>query len=183
MMSGTNGRVSISVHSHGRSVPICVQIHQRIMPAMAKNEVDGLYCPICNEIMMDGMYLRPCGHNFCNSCISNWLVTRGKNTCPICRHDAIASDIAPCSLLRFVLQTAQSRHGNLQQTSEGLDCEASTRQKLEETLKYVSSTFCFGLEYTEPKLVVIPKDSPADTIRVQPTASAEEQVKMMYIVL
>ena len=47
--------------------------------------VERFYCPVCNEIMMDGVYLRRCGHNFCSSCISNWLLTRKENTCPVCR--------------------------------------------------------------------------------------------------
>ena len=119
--------------------------------------VDRFYCPVCNEIMMDGVYLKRCGHNFCSSCISNWLLTRKENTCPVCRHDAHAGDITPCSLVRFVLHTAQVRHGNLHQTSEELDCEASTRRKLAETVGYIHRTFYFG--FTDPMLAVINRAS------------------------
>ncbi len=99
--------------------------------------VDSLYCPICNDIMMDGMFLSRCGHNFCYSCISRWLPTA--NTCPVCscRHASCFEDIEPCLMTRFVIWTAQHRHGNLRQATMQSENETSTRRKLEETIKYL----------------------------------------------
>ena len=96
-------------------------------------------CPICNEIMMDGVYLSQCGHNFCSSCISTWLLTQRENTCPLCRQEAHGSDITPCSFVRFITHAAKARHGNLCQASEGL----TVHQKLKETMEYIHGTFYF----------------------------------------
>ena len=128
------------------SVVFIVEVLTTIM------EAEQFYCPICNELMTDGVYLKKCGHNFCSSCISNWLMTRRrKKSCPICRHDACAEDIKPCRLIRirFLLHTAQVRHGSLDQT-----CEVLTRRILKETVKYnVKETFYCG--YWGETLMVI----------------------------
>jgi hypothetical protein len=41
-------------------------------------------CSICmNEVNCD-IVNTPCGHVFCNKCLTKWLMK--KNTCPMCRH-------------------------------------------------------------------------------------------------
>ncbi len=46
-------------------------------------------CPICREDYQRGRELGilPCGHRFCNECISSWL--KRINSCPVCRYAPI----------------------------------------------------------------------------------------------
>jgi hypothetical protein len=41
-------------------------------------------CPVCLTVKQGCLKL-PCGHGFCEPCISQWFQTR--TTCPMCRED------------------------------------------------------------------------------------------------
>ena len=54
-------------------------------------------CPVCLESMSDSgrdggrcAWISPCGHQFCISCVSQWL--RENEGCPLCRVRAIIYD-------------------------------------------------------------------------------------------
>ena len=85
------------------------------------------YCPICMDMFEDASYLRHCGHEFCNSCISRWLSTN--NTCPVCRDHADSGDLMPCYLLRWIIMRV-----NLQAAAES---DAAKRLRLKETIKEI----------------------------------------------
>lgn len=50
----------------------------------AKRRADGFLCPLCQEMMYDGIALVPCGHRVCREC---WAEMRGRGAyrCPQCR--------------------------------------------------------------------------------------------------
>lgn len=48
-------------------------------------------CPICfNQFQTSDMRMTPCSHQFCQTCLDEWL--EDHNTCPICRTHISAND-------------------------------------------------------------------------------------------
>lgn len=45
-----------------------------------------LQCPVCLEIFENPISI-PCGHTFCNDCLSSVENHSGSSTCPVCRDD------------------------------------------------------------------------------------------------
>jgi hypothetical protein len=74
-------------------------------------EYQRLTCPICKQLLKEASFLR-CGHEFCESCISRWLLSSNANGCPICRRSAYPSDIKPCILIRSIITKIESDQRN-----------------------------------------------------------------------
>jgi Ring finger domain len=53
--------------------------------------MEELTCPICQELIVAGYSLVPCGHHFCGVCLSGWLAT--KQDCPNCRQRCTAPPV------------------------------------------------------------------------------------------
>eukprot|EP00834_Sanchytrium_tribonematis_P003599 NODE_144_length_15804_cov_0.729131.p2 type:complete len:575 gc:universal NODE_144_length_15804_cov_0.729131:5839-4115(-) len=51
---------------------------------------DAQHCPICRDLISNNHFL-PCGHEFCGSCINQWL--ENQQCCPYCRRKAEASEL------------------------------------------------------------------------------------------
>jgi len=48
-------------------------------------------CPICIGVIHKCMAVMPCFHNFCSSCLSQWLLRRrDSRPCPVCRQEVTA---------------------------------------------------------------------------------------------
>ncbi|EPS57387.1 hypothetical protein M569_17431, partial [Genlisea aurea] len=62
-----------------------------------RDEVDGLFCPICLEAWSSGgehqVCCLPCGHIYGLSCIKKWLSRQGSNKCPQCKKSCRSRDI------------------------------------------------------------------------------------------
>ena len=41
-------------------------------------------CSICNELMIEPVCLKRCGHRICINCLNNLFLKDKKRTCPIC---------------------------------------------------------------------------------------------------
>jgi len=52
------------------------------------HRIESVECAICRSEMVSPVTLDPCGHTFCNSCISRWLI-RG-HCCPYCKSHPIS---------------------------------------------------------------------------------------------
>ena len=51
-------------------------------------------CSIClNDIKANSSVVTPCGHLFHQDCLSEWLYTANKHTCPICRENYDNNDM------------------------------------------------------------------------------------------
>lgn len=58
-------------------------------------------CSVCLHKMVNGQKLSKlnnCGHCFHPTCISMWIVTHNKDTCPTCRTVAVISEPVPRSI-------------------------------------------------------------------------------------
>ncbi|XP_052769951.1 E3 ubiquitin-protein ligase NRDP1-like [Mya arenaria] len=61
-----------------------------------------LICGICSAVLEDAV-LTPCGHSFCQSCITTWLARPGTDTCPECRSHVASRDVKPVLSLRNLI--------------------------------------------------------------------------------
>ena len=50
---------------------------------VVKSISDEMTCSICLLMMLDPYKIEPCGHSYCNECISRWLLKT--QHCPLCR--------------------------------------------------------------------------------------------------
>ena len=116
---------------------------------MTNNEFDDpllkrLFCPICLDVFNEAAHLDTCGHEFCNSCLKQWLSK--SQSCPICRKDATIDDIRPCNLYRFVIGIDELRMqleamaAPLRNTDEGTSELSRSRRliHLKETIMLIS---------------------------------------------
>jgi len=77
-------------------------------------EMHDAECAVCHELLRRARVL-PCGHLFCDDCLSRWL--RARDTCPTCRtpcdERVLASAGAPCAqvdaLVRALVEARTSR--------------------------------------------------------------------------
>ncbi|CAF1261594.1 unnamed protein product [Adineta ricciae] len=52
-----------------------------------------LKCSICKEVFQDPVFIKTCRHDFCRTCIVQWLKTN--QNCPICRQPCCVNDLNP----------------------------------------------------------------------------------------
>ena len=58
------------------------------------NDIKDQYtCLICQNIYTNPIKIAKCGHNMCNDCINNYLLTQTNINCPMCRVPFQKSDI------------------------------------------------------------------------------------------
>ena len=98
-----------------------------------------LKCPICKCIHEDVSFLTSCGHEFCDSCIRQWIGNPNNNpSCPICRRTATLGAIKPCRVLRKIIQKIR-----LEQSHE-LSPESSQFEVDEDTAARLKRILCAG---------------------------------------
>ncbi|GAB7359464.1 hypothetical protein MBLNU230_g6111t1 [Neophaeotheca triangularis] len=65
-------------------------------------------CKICDRLLYEP-YGLACGHTYCYSCLSNWLVQNHKMTCPDCRSN-VSQQPVPSYLIREMTMIFLNRH-------------------------------------------------------------------------
>lgn len=150
-----------------------VQVGNPFLPAgqtstlEAQSIADELQCTICFSAYMQCM-ITPCGHNFCNTCIRDWL--KQQQTCPLCKqHLQEKQLIRNYSMDRLILlfekavanQTDTNRAKQQEimqkllkqeeQDSNDNKMFLETRQKLEEIFRHAmeKSLFQFQTKHKE----------------------------------
>ena len=61
-----------------------------------------LLCSICSSVLEEAV-LTPCGHSFCDSCLTTWLVRPGAFSCPECRGHVAPGDARPIRSVRSLI--------------------------------------------------------------------------------
>lgn len=64
--------------------------------------IENIMCTICMDYIV-GCQMIKCGHQFCNSCISEWLLRQ--KICPVCRIDVKRSRCVPMPMLDSIVKT------------------------------------------------------------------------------
>ena len=70
-----------------------------------------LSCAICESIFVDASSL-PCGHNFCNACITS-AFEQATHACPTCTTPATMKSIRPATNLRAVVAVFDANRGHI----------------------------------------------------------------------
>jgi len=60
-------------------------------------------CPICQELIVSAYSVVPCGHNFCGTCLSEWLAN--KQDCPNCRQRCTAPPVRALAVDNIIALT------------------------------------------------------------------------------
>ena len=72
-----------------------------------------LICTICYSIHEDASFLTSCGHEFCDSCIRQWIDHAGSNpTCPMCRLPTSSSNVKPSHIIRGLIHEFRTEQNN-----------------------------------------------------------------------
>lgn len=84
------------------------QVERLVLPDRAKEMVEtcepGIMCPICRNMLSNSVAVVPCGHTFCEECVTAWLDMH--ECCPTCRTHA--SKKTPTIRVRIVDELVQS---------------------------------------------------------------------------
>ena len=72
---------------------------------------DTLSCAICESIFVDASSL-PCGHNFCNACITS-AFEQATHACPTCTTPATMKSIRPATNIRAVVAVFDANRGHI----------------------------------------------------------------------
>ncbi|XP_022962838.1 E3 ubiquitin-protein ligase RFWD3 isoform X2 [Cucurbita moschata] len=111
-----------------------------------RNEIDGLFCPICMEAWTNygehHICCLPCGHLYGMSCINRWLQQRRKaGKCPQCNRKCSMKDVRKLFASRIVAadEESQKRIQSLEATCASLEtknanwCKKEVEWKKKET--------------------------------------------------
>ena len=114
---------------------------------------DGLLCPICGDIVEDGVVIGQCGHLFGRKCLNRWIEEKTESVpCPLCRASFIQSDVIPSSRLNRILS-------QIQFNCPWAGCKVGFRKKSYVTTYTTLSHLYDGVVTNQPQLKMKPSSN------------------------
>lgn len=72
------------------------ELSEPIVTRLKNIDINTETCPICCDMITDGVFISKCGHLYCRKCIS-WYFGRGIKPCPICKTNCSTKDLISTS--------------------------------------------------------------------------------------
>ncbi|KAL4519186.1 hypothetical protein Ndes2526A_g00285 [Nannochloris sp. 'desiccata'] len=136
--------------------------------AVTNGIMEEFTCPICQELIVAAYSLVPCGHNFCGTCLSEWLAN--KQDCPNCRERCMAPPVRSNAVDNVIALTVKGLDDNDKKVYEVRKKEweqnkAALELKLKDTAKFGGGAWgsaaygrgrASGMPVTSPYVNMIP---------------------------
>ncbi|KAI6803892.1 hypothetical protein KC332_g14837 [Hortaea werneckii] len=129
---------SLSRASHGHSGPCQHETALKTLHSDISAMRDLVTCQICHRFMYEP-YALSCGHTYCYTCLSQWLGSNKKKTCPDCRM-VITQQPTPSYIIRELVLVFLSRNELLPDGETSDEHHSSAREEAEIVSKDKANT-------------------------------------------
>ncbi|KAI6842835.1 hypothetical protein KC332_g3988 [Hortaea werneckii] len=129
---------SFSGTPHGHSGPCQHETALKTLHSDLSAMRDLVTCQICHRFMYEP-YALSCGHTYCYTCLSQWLGSNKKKTCPDCRM-VITQQPTPSYIIRELVLVFLSRNELLPDGETSDEHHSSAREEAEIVMKDKANT-------------------------------------------
>ncbi|KAI7083579.1 hypothetical protein KC356_g7443 [Hortaea werneckii] len=129
---------SFSGAPHGHSGPCQHETALKTLHSDLSAMRDLVTCQICHRFMYEP-YALSCGHTYCYTCLSQWLGSNKKKTCPDCRM-VITQQPTPSYIIRELVLVFLSRNELLPDGETSDEHHSSAREEAEIVMKDKANT-------------------------------------------